>query len=217
MRAPFCLCPLSPTRGRYWTLRNRDWGTGDSLSLGGMQYIPNKTISPAHFRNSESTFPSLIQSVWLERKNCFRTWVRRTTFDRPPGVMAKMMAENILSFQLVDVWNSSIRASSLGLKDWIHYQQHYFPILSPSLEWWHFKLFPLVKSKVWIGLGERRIHSVVEQFGGWGLQRKPSDWGNWGRLGEGSFRSDKLSLSGELSYCPLQLPLFLYWQQIMSA
>ena len=85
---------LPLTRGRCWMLHSRDWGTGDSLSLGGMQYIPNKTTSPVHFRNSDSTFPSLIHSVLL---------VRRTTFDSLPGVVAKAIVENILSFQLADI------------------------------------------------------------------------------------------------------------------
>lgn len=71
--------------------------------MWGMQYIPNMTILPAHFRNSDPTFPFLINSVLLESKNGFSTWVRRAAFDSLPGVIAKRMVENTLSFQLADI------------------------------------------------------------------------------------------------------------------
>lgn len=118
MRSFLSLCPPPPQQRTG--IRHYIVGTGG--------FLPNKTISSAHFRNSDSVFPLLIHFSLLKTRIALVTWVRKTTFDGQPGVISKLKILFPSNWLVFEILHQSLFSWPQGLDLVILFTPHPHPI-----------------------------------------------------------------------------------------
>lgn len=156
-------------------------------------------MSPAHFRNSYSTFSLLIYSVLLEARVAlvhgaeishlmvslvwFQSWWLEMSFP-----------SNWLMFEIPPLKPFLLGSRLVSSKNILP------PTASPPLGWWHFMLFPLVESKTWINWVREENIGQLSNWLGWDYkEREQSEEAEvaWGRT------HLEMRSSASCAHCPL--------------